>query len=145
MSARDKYPSILDVSFAGAKISVNEKQITDFMDDANPIEISPIRVTEPEISCNGTMFRCARANPIVVSITVIPTSESDRTLRELFVGGFYQFYEYTSKSISLSISLGENFYEFRNGFILSGPYGISASADGKMRGNTYTFAFRDIY
>ena len=146
---------LIDVSFAGAIVTIDAPDgsiaINNFMDDANPVEFPDVTVTGYGVNCNGIMIRWAKPTAILMSVTVIPGSEEDLDLYDLF-NDFHVTHgvnksEKWGKAISATIHLEHvaagypTAYNFYGGTFVSGPPGPSASGDGKMRGRTYTFAF----
>ena len=53
---------IKDVSFAGSSLTVGGVPVTDFMDDANPVEFQDVEVSSVGVNCNGSMIRNAKPN-----------------------------------------------------------------------------------
>ena len=141
--------TITDLSFAGSTISVNGIQITDFMDDANPIDIQDTEVANIEWSCNGRMIRTVKPSSVIISITVIPGSPSDQTLHSMWQRNFNGSLDLDASDdpITLSITPGNpkmHSYIYSNGTFLSGAAGVTANGQGKFGGNTYTFSFESI-
>lgn len=140
---------LYDVSFAGSTITVNGATITDFVDDANPIEFQDVVLTRPEFSCNGRMIRCIKPNPIVMSVTVIPGSASDKGLFNLWKGYYCGISSMCKQFIDCNITIGNNTSSIKSislkgGTMISGPGGFSANGVGKMKGKTYVFAFQNV-
>ena len=142
---------IYDISFAGSVITIGGATIKDFVDDANPIDIQDTETANIEWSCNGRMIRTAKPSAVIISITVIPLSTSDNALRRIFkeryVNGGDVSLAQASEPLTCSIQSGNpdgGSFEFSGGTCLSGAAGISANGQGKMGGNTYTFAFENI-
>ena len=140
--------AITDLSFAGSTISINGVHIKDFIDDQNPIEMQDTEVANIEWSCNGRMIRTIKPAAVMMSITVIPGSGSDRALHSLwekvFNNGGETSLSWANQPLTCTISpQNKNVpsYRFTNGTMLSGAAAISVSGQGKMGGNTYTFAF----
>lgn len=136
---------IKDVSFAGSSVTVAGITVTDFMDDANPVEFQDVEVSSVGVNCNGSMIRNAKPNVIMMSLTVIPGSESDNKLYNLWkkyrVQGNFNTQWEEGLSASVSIGSGRGSRSFSNGTMVSGPGGPSSNGEGKMTGRTYTFAF----
>lgn len=142
---------IHDLSFAGSTIVIDGISIRDFIDDANPVDIQDTEVSNIEWSCNGLMIRTIKPSAVMMSVTVIPGSPSDKSLRRRFADNFCNAgncsLEEANKSISASISPANPnvpSYTFTGGTYVSGAAAVSVSAQGKMGGNTYTFAFEQI-
>ena len=136
---------IKDVSFAGSSVTVGGVTVTDFMDDANPVEFQDVEVSSVGVNCNGSMIRNAKPNVIMMSVTVIPGSQSDTGLYNLWkkyrVQGNWNSAWEQSLSASVTIGSGRGSRTFTDGTMVSGPGGPSSNGEGKMSGRTYTFAF----
>lgn len=143
--------SIYDISFAGSRIVIGGANITEFMDDANPIDIQDTDSTNIEWSCNGRMIRTIKPAAVILSITVIPGSTSDNALRTIwkksFCNGGSVDVDQADQPLSCSISAGNSNignFTFTGGTPVSGAAALTANGQGKMGGNTYTFAFENI-
>lgn len=142
---------ITDLSFAGSTIMIDGVAISDFIDDKNPLEIQDVDVSTIEWSCNGKMIRTIKPSAVMISVTVIPGSPSDLSLHKIFKknmcnGGNVSLGE-ANKSISCTITpINKNVpkYSFTHGTCVSGAPAVSVSNQGKMGGNTYTFAFEKV-
>lgn len=142
---------IFDLSFAGSVITIGGANITDFIDDANPIDIQDTENTNIEWSCNGRMIRTIKPSAIIMSVTVMPNSPSDNALRTIwkksFINGGSVNLRDANKSLSATITTGNpkgGSFQFSGGTCLSGAAAITANGQGKMGGNTYTFAFENV-
>ena len=142
-----------DVSFAGSKVNVAGIPIEDFMDDANPVEFPDVEVSTVGVNCNGVMIRNAKPNVVMMSVTVIPGSQSDRSLYNLWKqyrvqNGVNKAAGQWSQSLQGSITVANGQrggrYSFQGGTMVSGPGGPASSGEGKMQGRTYTFAFTAV-
>ena len=142
---------INDVSFAGSSITIagglGTIKITDFMDDANPVEFQDCEVSAVGINCNGHMIRYAKPSAIMMSVTVIPNSDNDKDLYNMWKKfrikddwsddweqALSATIDVSNKSLNISRTLN-------GGTMVSGPGGPSSNGEGKLQGRTYTFAF----
>lgn len=142
---------IYDVSFAGSIVKIGDATIREFIDDANPVDIQDTETANIEWSCNGRMIRTIKPSAVILSVTVIPGSTSDNALRTIWKkafsnGGNVNIGE-SNKTLTASIDCGNRgmgSFHFSNGTCLSGAAGVTANGQGKMGGNTYTFAFETV-
>ena len=139
---------ILDVSFAGSTVKIGDITITNFMDDANPVEFQDVEVSTVGVNCNGSMIRNAKPNTVMMSVTVIPGSDEDRLLYDLWKefrvqGGWNRKWE-EGLTASVTTGSGRIARAFSNGTMVSGPGGPSSNGEGKLQGRTYTFAFVSV-
>ena len=142
---------IYDVSFAGSTIVIDGVTVKDFIDDANPLDLQDTEVANIEWSCNGRMIRTVKPSAVILSVTVIPNSPSDNGLRTIwkraFANGGSISLTDANKSLSASIVVGNprgGTFQFSGGTCLSGAAAVTANGQGKMGGNTYTFAFENV-
>lgn len=143
--------AIYDLSFAGSSFVIDGVQIDEFMDDANPIDIQDTDVCNIEWSCNGKMIRTIKPSAVIVSVTVIPGSGSDRALRKIWKKNFCNTgdvsVEDANRGLSASINIGRkgvDSFSFYGGTCVSGAAAMTSNGQGKMGGNTYTFAFSKV-
>jgi hypothetical protein len=151
MAGRNSLSALYDVSFAGSRIVIGGANITEFMDDSNPIDIQDTETTNIEWSCNGRMIRTIKPAAIILSITVIPGSASDNSLRKIwknsFCNGGSVDIDQANQSLNCIISAGNpniGSFTFTGGTPISGAAALTANGQGKMGGNTYTFAFENV-
>lgn len=141
-------PQIYDRSFAGSTVTIDGIPITEFMDQENPIDIQDTETCNIEWDCEGKMVRTVKPSAILLSVTVIPGSNNDKELRKIWFrhfsnGGTVNVSD-ADRGISCTINCGNPLvgsYTFSNGTCVSGAAGLTANGQGKMGGNTYTFAF----
>ena len=143
--------TIYDLSFAGSTITIGGVVVEDFMDDANPIDIQDTETANIEWSCNGRMIRTIKPSAVILSVTVIPNSPSDNRLRTIwkrsFANGGSVSINEANKSLSCTIQVGNpkgGTFQFAGGTCLSGAAAVTSNGQGKMGGNTYTFAFENV-
>lgn len=58
--------------------------ITQFADDADPLDIPELRIAESAMGLNGTMIVWQRPEPVEIAINVVPDSPDDQNLAQLF-------------------------------------------------------------
>lgn len=139
---------ICDVSANALSITIGGIQIVDFMDEGTPIEVSDTDTTNIEWSCNGRMIRTIKPAAVMVSVTVIPGSHSDESLWEIWKRGFSNGGNSdiagANTALTGTVTYIDGTVQLGNGTCVSGPSGYTARGEGKMAGNTYTFAFERV-
>lgn len=147
---------IYDVSAAGSTLQITGEgwslnDISDFLDDANPFQFPDTEVSGVGMNFKGALIRYARGNPFMFSVTVCAGSNSDKILRTALAKYHISNGEkIRGNGISATLSVpamgttGNNTYSLSKGVIVSGPMGPTATGEGKMQGNTYTFAFASV-
>jgi len=152
---------MIDVSATGASININSAAtgavlITRFSDEGTPFEFNEIEVTGSALSLNGELITWSKPVAYAASVTVMPHSDEDNSLRKLLEASHVRFNgsgttavnpEMVKTSLTLKCPLlneaGSSFkeYRFTEGRIVSGPTAPSTSAEGKLSARTYTFVF----
>ena len=146
---------IYDVSAAGSSLSISGEglgltDISDFLDDANPFQFPDTEVSGVGMNFKGALIRYARGNPFMFSVTVCSGSNSDKALRNALAKYHISKGEKISGGgISATLIVpamggGTNKYSLEKGVLVSGPMGPTATGEGKLQGNTYTFAFASM-
>lgn len=146
-----------DISAVGAKIVFSNPNLTidEFSDEGTPFECPDIDVSTNAKNLNGEMISSRTPSVYQFSITVIPGSAADVTMRDWLAksaiqpgnnnatDAFYigqceislpQVYSPDGGAFSTNNSV-----TFSNIRIKSGPPGPSTSAEGRMSARTYTF------
>ena len=123
------------------------------MDDANPVEFPDTEVSTVGVNCNGNMIRNAKPNVVMMSVTVIPCTDDDKFLYDLWrqyrvqdgVNNAARWEKPISARINVQgLNKKKSSWSFRDGTMVSGPGGPSSNGEGKMQGRTYTFAFVSV-
>ena len=146
---------IYDVSAAGSFMSISGEglgltDINDFLDDANPFQFPDTEVSGVGMNFKGALIRYARGNPFMFSVTVCAGSTSDKALRNALAKyHISNGQKITGSGITCTLTVpsmsgGTNNYTLTKGVIVSGPMGPTATGEGKLQGNTYTFAFASV-
>lgn len=117
--------------------------LSQFADDADPFDLPSIQVADKAMGVNGDLIVWSKANPLLVTLNLIPNSEDDRNMGVLLeanrpargklpardvvtLTGIYP----DGRSITLS-----------GGAITDGMPGQSVSSAGRMKSKSYAFAF----
>lgn len=144
---------VLNAANGAQKISSNP--ITEFSDEGTPIDIPALEVAAGSMNLNGNLVTWTKPNPINVSFTLIPGSDSDNNLRSFLsavsiggkgasVGEAYitsmvlTVPAYTNGSTN---NKNDKTFTFTNGRLISGQPAIGSNNDGKSSPSTWTFMF----
>jgi hypothetical protein len=81
----------MDISGFGSQITINASvtfpnglTITEFADDADPLDVPSIQVRDKAMGLNGRLITWGKAVPVGLTINVIPNSDDDVNLEFLF-------------------------------------------------------------
>lgn len=119
--------------------------ITEFADDADPFDLTAQQIADSAMSLNGDLVVWSTANPIPLTLNLIPGSDSDRNLDVLMevnrVGrGKSSFRDVITMVITYP---DERILTLTNGKMLTGMVGNSVATAGRLKSKPYTFSFEN--
>ncbi len=117
--------------------------ITQFADDADPLDIAAIKIADTAMGLNGDGIKWSKAvmNPMVLN--VIPNSQDDINLSILASANRVGQGSVNAKDIITAvITYPDGVTVTQNaGFITDGAFGTGVSSAGRMKTKPYTFSF----
>ncbi len=120
--------------------------ITQLADDTDPFDIPSIQLADKAKGVNGDLIIWSTANPIIITMAVIPGSEDDRNLAILAqannpaAGGAL-----ANDEITLTTVYPDNSTIVASkGAITDAMIGNSIASAGRKKSKTYSFAFEQI-
>ena len=117
--------------------------LTEFADDADPLDIASIKIAETAMGLNGDGIKWSRAvmNPMVVNI--IPNSQDDINLAILASSNRVSQGSNNARDIITAVVTYPDGTKItlNNGFITDAPFGTGVASAGRLKTKTYTFAF----
>lgn len=142
-----------DISTFGARVQLVASQtfpsgvsLTQFADDADPFDTPAMQIRDKAMGANGDLIVWSKANPIIVTLSLVPASEDDDNMGVLFeanrVGKGKQG-ALDMVSITVIYPDGQT-VSFTGGAITDGMPANSASSAGRMKSKVYTFAFENM-
>lgn len=120
--------------------------LSQFADDADPFDLPSLQIKDKAMGSNGNLITWSKANPIAVTLAVIPGSDNDRELAVLFEnnrvgqGKNSAYDEITLTGIypdGRTITLSP-------GVITDGMPGDSMASAGRKKSKVYGFAFENM-
>lgn len=142
-----------DVSGQGLSVTVKASktfpggfQITEFADDTDPLDLPAVAVAETSMDVNGNLVTASSPQPQVVSVAVLPGSEADKNLQVLLQANRAAKGRLPTRDvITLVVGYGDgSSTTCREGRIINGPAGKGVASAGRMKSQTYQFAFQDF-
>lgn len=120
--------------------------LTQFADDADPFDLPSVNIGDSAMGLNGDLVKWSKANPLKITINVIPGTEDDDNLAVLFdanrvgrgrssaqdnitVTGIYP----DGKTVTLT-----------NGLITDGMPGTGVASSGRQKSKPYQFTFEGL-
>ena len=119
--------------------------INQFADDADPLDVPSLQIADSAMGLNGDLIVWSKANPIKVTLDVIPSSFSDINLAILMEANRVGRGKTGARDV-ITMNLiypSGNFISLINGVITDGlPFSPVASA-GRLKSKSYSFAFEN--
>jgi len=119
--------------------------ITQFADDADPLDIADIQLAETAMGLNGDMVSWNTANPIPMIISVVPGSDDDKNLSILAEANRVGRGKLSAKDrIIVNIVYPDgDIITLSDGKITNAPITNSVASAGRKKSKTYAFAFEN--
>jgi hypothetical protein len=141
-----------DISGFGAQLNVKASVtfpqgfiVTQFADDGDPFDIPSQQIADTAMGLNGDLVSWSRANPIKITLNVVPGSEDDRNLSILFeanrVGKGKQGAR--DEITIVAVYPNEGTLTLTGGVITDGQVGNSIGSAGRLKSKAYMFAFEN--
>ena len=135
----------ISVTLVAISTFPNGIQLTEFADDADPFDIPSQQLTETAMTLNGDLLGWSTANPIVVTLNMIPQSEDDINLAILAEANRVG----KGKSSARDVITLTGLYPDGTGIILSSGFitdamvGNSIASAGRFKSKPYNFSFEN--
>ena len=120
-------------------------EITEFADDADPIDIPSQQISDTAMTLNGDLLSWSTANPIPATINVIPGSEDDLNLAVLLEANRVGMGKTSARdTVTLVVSTPDNrTLTLTNGKITDGPVSNGVASSGRFKSKAYQFRFEN--
>ncbi|PHM47166.1 phage tail fiber protein [Xenorhabdus miraniensis] len=121
-------------------------QITQFADDADPLDLPAVDIAQTGMDINGNLVAWSTPTPQTVTINVLAGSEEDENLSILLEANTAKRgRRHAGDIITMVASYGDgSTTTARNGKITNGSRGNSAASAGRLKSKQYTFVFQDF-
>lgn len=119
--------------------------MTQFADDADPLDVPTLQIADGAMGVNGDLIRWTKANIIKLSLSVIPASLNDNILSILLEANRAGQGKISAKDIIqmiLNFPQG-NIVTLTDGFIIDGMPSNSVASAGRLKSKTYNFGFQN--
>lgn len=120
--------------------------ITQWADDADPFDAPSVQIADKAMGVNGDMVSWSKANPMLVTLNVIPGSGDDTNLQALFNANRVAKGKRGARdAITLLVTYPDGkVISYNRGKITDGMPGNSISSAGRLKSKAYAFAFESI-
>lgn len=142
----------IDVSGFGLKVVLTASEtfpsgitLSAFADDADALDTPAIQLRDKASGLNGDLVVWSKANPLVVTINVLPNSEDDNNLSILAATNRASAGRApVLDEISITATYPDGTQDrYVRGVITDGIIGRPVSSGGRIKTKAYTFAFED--
>lgn len=142
-----------DISAFGLKVQLTASQtfpsgisITQFADDADPFDAPSMQIRDKAMGINGDLIAWSKANPLPVTLNVIPNSEDDRNLAVLFEANRVGKGKQGARDvIGITVVYPDGrTASFTQGVITDGMAANSVASAGRFKSKAYVFAFENV-
>ena len=119
--------------------------LTQFADDGDPFDVPSIKVGDTAMGLNGELIVWRTANPIDVTINLIPGSDNDIELMILLEANRTVLGSQPARDVITLVSVYPDgrTYTLSEGVVTDGPPGLSVASAGRFKTNAYMFRFQD--
>lgn len=120
--------------------------ISQFADDGDPFDLPSLQVGDKAMGLNGDLVTWRKANPIAITINVVPNSEDDKNLAILLEANRAG----KGKKLANDVITMTAVYPdgktttLTAGAITDGMPGNSVASAGRLKSKPYIFAFENI-
>ena len=119
--------------------------INQWADDADPLDVPNLQIADSAMGLNGDLIVWSKANPIKVTLDVIPSSATDVNLAILFEANRVGRGKQGARDvITLNILYpAGNFVSLTNGAITDGLPFSKVQSSGRLGTKNYSFSFEN--
>ena len=117
--------------------------ISEFADDADPFDLPSLQVADSAMGLNGDLIVWSKANPVKITISVVPTSFDDINLSILLQANRPSRGKIPARDVITLTGIypSGSFVTLTNGIITDGIPSQSVSSAGRFKTKTYNFSF----
>lgn len=119
--------------------------ITQFGDDADPVDIEEIQVADKAMGLNGDLLTWSKPAPLNVTLNLVPNSPEDLLMAALLEANRVGKGKIGARDvITMTIMYPDGKpVIFANGAITDGQPAMAISSDGRMKTKPYSFSFEN--
>jgi hypothetical protein len=120
--------------------------LTQFADDADPFDIPSIQIADKAMGLNGDMIVFSKANPINLTLAMIPNSEDDNNMQILAEANRVGKGKNSARDrITLTgVYPDGKTITLTEGAVTDAMFGNSVASAGRMKSKPYIFSFENM-
>jgi len=120
--------------------------ISQWADDTDWLDLPSMQIADKAMGGNGDLLTWSKANPIILNLAIVPTSDDDQALSILFENNRAAL---GKSSVRDEITLVAMYPDgskatFTKGAITDGMPFNSASSASRLKSKTFSFAFENV-
>lgn len=141
-----------DISGFGTRVTIRASTtfpvgftVTEFADDADGIDNPSLQIADKAMGLNGDLLTWSRANPLNLTLNIIPGSDADRNLSILLEANRVGKGKSSARDvITLTYTLPDGSgLIYSRGAITDGMPGRSPASSGRLKTMQYQFSFEN--
>ena len=121
--------------------------VTEFADDADPFDIGSQQIADSAMSLNGDLVTWSTANPIPLTVNVIPGSDDDRNMAVLLEANRVGQGKTSARDVITWVATlpgpDARTLTLTNGRITDGMVGNGIASSGRFKTKPYIFVFEN--
>lgn len=119
--------------------------LTQFADDTDPFDLPALQIADSAMGINGDLISWSKANPIKVTLSLVPGGIDDINLGILLEANRVGRGKVGAKDIITLTGMYPDgrFITLINGIITDGMPGNSVASAGRLKSKTYNFSFEN--
>lgn len=135
----------IEVTLIASVTFPNGINITEYADDADPLDVPSLTINETAMGLNGDLITFSKANPLIVTLNVIPDGDNDVNLAILLEANRVGRGKTSARDeITLVIAYPNGkTTSYKAGKITEGMPGNSVASAGRLKTKAYTFNFEN--
>lgn len=120
--------------------------VTQFADDADSLDVPQQQIADKAMGVNGDLITWSKANPLLLTLNIIPNSEDDRNLSVLLESNRVAKGKFGSRDVITLVAAypDGSTQTWSQGAITDGTPGLALASSGRMKTKAYMFAFENL-
>jgi len=136
----------LQVTVKGSVTFPSGFVLSQFADDADPFDFPSVQVADKAMGLNGDLITWSKANPLLVTLNMVPNSDDDKNLAALLEANRVGKGKTSARdviTINVIYPSGQTI-TLTEGKITDGMPGLGVASAGRIKTRAYAFAFENI-
>jgi hypothetical protein len=141
-----------DISGYGIKVTLRASTtlpapvtFTQFADDADPVDIPSQQIADKAMGTNGDMVSWGKANPILMTMNLIPGTDDDKTMAVVAEANRPARGKRPARDVITAVITypDGSVVTLTNGKLTDAPLASGVASTGRQKSKAYQFAFEN--